>query len=357
MSEDSVERIGDLAKRASEYAKTGVKQPVGKSNGRAVLADSMEDLLDKYMLTDEEADAIADPKWLYKNLIISGHLIVITGPSNSGKTTIVFHLMCELAREMKAQVFYIHSDVSGGDVKPYRRRAIKAGVNLITPGYKAGASMKTVVNDIFEQINLGRNFEGEVYVFDTFKKMCDLMQKKETAEVLDMLQRMAALGGTVILLGHTNKNPGHDGEIQFEGVGDVKNDSDDLIYLRAIKDEQRNVTVTTDPDSVRGAFDPITFLIDGKTLAVTRTDYVDTELAARRQSQKIADMDAIEAINEAIEQGLQMQTDIVEFCTGKNIGAHKTQSVLKKWSNLDGFALWHRETGMNNSKHYSRLPF
>ena len=75
------------------------------------------DWTQEFELSKEEADAIADPEWIIPNLIISGHIVLIPAEPNGGKTTIMFHLAGQMVSE-GYNVFYVNSDISGGDAKP-----------------------------------------------------------------------------------------------------------------------------------------------------------------------------------------------------------------------------------------------
>ena len=49
--------------------------------------------VDDYILSDEDADKIADPTWLIENLIIKGHLILLPAEPNGGKLLSCFILL------------------------------------------------------------------------------------------------------------------------------------------------------------------------------------------------------------------------------------------------------------------------
>jgi KaiC/GvpD/RAD55 family RecA-like ATPase len=49
-------------------------------------------IFDKYEVSEEEANMIADPDWIIPNLVIRGHFIAIVAQPNGGKTTLFMHL-------------------------------------------------------------------------------------------------------------------------------------------------------------------------------------------------------------------------------------------------------------------------
>ncbi len=191
--------------------------------------NSLTDWAEKLMMTEEEANQISNPEWAYENLIIQGHLIVIPAEPNGGKTTIFFYIASVLVKGGYG-VIYINADISGSDAKLMVAQANESGVRLLLPDFK-GSSMKQIVDDLKGFNDSGKDFSGTVFIFDTLKKMTDVIQKKQAKELYTLLRSMTAKGATIILLAHTNKYKNTDGTPIFEGTGDLRSDVDELIYL------------------------------------------------------------------------------------------------------------------------------
>ena len=107
---------------------------------------------------------------------------------------------------------------------------------------------------------------GWVFIIDTLKKVADLMSKGSVKAFYQLARKLANLGATVVLLGHANKHRDKDRNLVFEGVGDVRSDSDELIFFerKAGSFEGHDITTVVDPDKgakVRGIFKPISFHI------------------------------------------------------------------------------------------------
>ena len=90
--------------------------------------------------------------------------------------------------------------------------------------------MKSVMDEFRKLIASGIRLDGWVIIFDTLKKCGDLMSKKGTADLMQFFRNLSGLGATVVLLAHTNKHK-QDGKFVFEGVGDIRNDCDDMVFL------------------------------------------------------------------------------------------------------------------------------
>jgi len=304
---------------------------VGDRSGSVRIDDEYEpvknfDWAHEFTLTDEQADDIANPKWLYENLIIQGHVIVIPAPPNGGKTTILFHIACMLSIE-GYEVVYVNADISGGDAKPMVKQANSAGVQLLLPDM-SGRSMDEVVKQLALMNGSGANFEGVVAFFDTLKKMTDVVSKQKAKELYKLFRSLSAKGMTIVLLAHTNKYTDDDGKPIFEGTADLRSDVDEMIYFEPTKNNDGSMTVTTLPDKVRGAFKPITFLIDADR-SVSLADAVIDTLAINKLNKGVAnDKPVIEIIDEAIDAGIHSRKDIIEYVHSQGIGTRAIRRVL-----------------------------
>ena len=68
-----------------------------------------------FTLTKEEANMIAEPKWVYPNLIIQSHMMVFPAPPNGGKTTLFIWIAGKIAKDY--QVYYVNADIASADAK------------------------------------------------------------------------------------------------------------------------------------------------------------------------------------------------------------------------------------------------
>ena len=281
----------------------------------------------EYELSKEEADAIADPKWIIKNLIISGHITLIPAEPNGGKTTIMFHLAGQMVSE-GYNVFYVNSDISGGDAKPLVALASHNGFALLLPDMKIGMNMDSVLNELVEMADTDKRYDNVVFIFDTLKKMVDVISKRAAKDIFELLRTLSAKGMTIILLAHTNKYKDDEGNPIYEGTGDMRADVDELIYLIPQKHDDKSMTVTTKPDKVRGAFEAITF-----NIAADRTVTLLDEAVNTTQANQIADevkkhQPVIDAINQAILDGSVIQKDIIKHCADNGFLQIQQTSLL-----------------------------
>lgn len=297
-----------------------------------------------FVLSEEEADMIADPEWIYPNLIIQGHVIAVPAPPNGGKTTIFTWIAGQISRDW--QVLYVNADVSGGDAKSMITDAKANGYEMLLPDMKVGRSMEDVVRQLEEMNMVDADYSRIVFMFDTLKKMTDVINKSKSKQLLKTLRGLSAKGMTIVLLAHTNKYNDADGKPIYEGTGDLRADVDELIYLIPKKNEDGSMTVSTDPDKIRGAFQPITFTITADRQVTPCAEFVDVAAVKQADQQREKDETIIEAIREAILAGKYKQTEIVQHCKETyNIGWRTVNAVLSRYKNQ----LWKRDKSFQNN--------
>lgn len=305
-------------------------------------ANPAENAIDSFVVKDEHVENIESESFIFDNLIINQHIVVLCAEPNAGKTTIM-NWVCSQISETSA-VAYVNSDCSGADLKRYQEYAGDYGFRLINFDIT-----DTQDHRFFEALHACDNLDNQVFVIDTLKKVVDLMGKSSVKVFMKQLRKLCVRGATFVLLAHTNKHKGKDGLPVFEGVGDVKNDCDELIYLIPQDQPDGSKVVTTFLDKTRGIFEPITFTISADRV-VSLTDYVDLVAEYERK----ADQTAISAINRALAAGTTIQKDIVSNCQSDGIGKRTSIRVLAQYSKGPA-VLWSRQKGAKNAWIYSTI--
>ena len=197
--------------------------------------------------------------------------------------------------------------------------ADEIGFELMLPDI-SGSSMTAVVDNLKAINEANVNCNNKVFIFDTLKKMTDVIQKHAAKELLSMLRQLTAKGMTICLLAHTNKYKDAEGNPIYEGTGDLRADVDNLIYLIPHKDEEAGtITVSTKPDKVRANFEPITFEIDSNRNVMQLEQYVDTAAESEMSKKRDQDDKYIQAICEAIACGQTKQKDIIDYCIKERV--------------------------------------
>jgi hypothetical protein len=224
-------------------------------------------ILEKYAVQNEYVDSLGNEEFLYDNILIKNHILVIIAESGGGKTTFLFFNVCRDIAKKGFKVWYCDADSPPSDHKRMKAFADEHGIKFLIPDVNQGTSVASLIGDLKAMAESQADLKGYVFVFDTLKKFIDLMSKQSAKDFFVLMRKLTKLGASVILPGHANKHRDTDGNLIFEGVGDIRSDSDDLLFFERVKNADGSLDVTTVVDSdkgakVRGLFKPISFNID-----------------------------------------------------------------------------------------------
>lgn len=293
-------------------------------------ADTLSELFSDMELRQEDVDAMDEAEIIFPNLIVKGHVQAIVSPANGGKTTIMVYV-CEKLVATGMEVYYINVDGSPGDLKRHHAHAKQHGYTVLAPDARKGGSIQTIHTKLHALASGSLPLSNAVFVFDTLKKFVQVIDKSKAAAFFKLTRALSVKGATIVLLGHTNKHAGDDGQQVFEGTADLRNDVDELIYLDCYKNEAEGVLeVTTRPDKVRAELQPKTFTIDlnnGRT--VRELDYTKNIIAKEKRL-------VLELFKEAITSGLHSQKDLLDYAEPKTSeGQPKLRKLLKEFASWD----------------------
>ncbi len=305
--------------------------------------------IDKFMADDKILEDLDNPQWLYENLILKGHFVVIAGPPGAGKSAIARKFCAEIASP-GLSINYFNCDVAGVDARKACQHADVHGYKMLIPQMaKDGKSADDVVVYLQKLTRKNTGLDGVVFVLDSLKKFVDVNSKEKAKRAYATFRALTSKGATVILLGHTLKYMDDAGNYIFEGTGDLKADCDDMIYFCPDKRPDKSIIVTTKPDDkVRGPFEPITFTVsrDGHHVEQEK-NVIDTATRLRLKTQRAEDKPVIDEIVAALQAGRLTQTELFQTVSRK-----RGKKVLDRYKegNLEGHEpLWVRERGHNNA--------
>lgn len=229
---------------------------------------TVEEIMSQFIPTDDYLEGIGKEKWLYPNLVIQSHITVIIAMAGGGKTTFLFQeLSPYVVREHGQKLFYVDADSPTTDHPKMSKFAAENGFTLILPNANQGTGVESFVNTLNAMNEAKMTAPDTVIIFDTMKKFIDLMKKSAVKEMFELCRGLQGLGATIIFAAHANKHRDSNGNMIPEGTGDVKNDTDTLIFFeRGKTDEYGGVTITTVCDmgegaKVRGAYESFSFYI------------------------------------------------------------------------------------------------
>lgn len=293
----------------------------------------------QFAVTNQHVQNIEAQWSIFDNLIINQHIAVICAAPNAGKTTIMNWICAQVSDLVDIQ--YVNVDCSGSDLKDYFKYAEDGGFRMIN--FDVAGSTK---EEFFTALIESPSLDGQLFVLDTFKQFTDLMNKASVKAFMRLLRQLCNKGATFVVLAHTNKHLGKDGLPVFEGVGDVRSDCDEMIYLIADNQADGSKIVSTSPDKTRGAIAPLTFSIKANR-EVSLTDYVNIQ----EEKQKQADQLAITEIQKALANGPVNQSELTNTCKLIGLGKNSVRRVLTQYLTGDK-PLWLAESGAKNAKLY-----
>lgn len=174
------------------------------------------------------------------------------------------------------------------------------------------------------------------------------MTKSSVADFMSKMRTLTRHGATVILLAHTNKRPEADGNYLFEGVGDVKNDCDNLFYLRPMKNHDGSTTVTVDFENggkKKALLEPCTFVIQPDRTVNLADGYAQPEDIKNYE----LDKENIETIQGILSKGELNETTLVDLCQQHGISRRNSRRILRSYE------CWNVRKGDKNATLYSAL--
>lgn len=266
-------------------------------------------LLEAYAVGQDYVDKLGNEGFLFNNLIIKQHVVTIIAESGGGKTTFFFRYVAPHLAKQGLQVVYIDADSPPSEHRDMKTIADEHGFKFLNSDANQGTSIEGLLDLLKEIADSDTDLPNWVIFFDTLKKMADLLQKNSVKKFYVLCRKLAAKGATIVLLGHANKFRDKEGHLVFEGVGDVKSDSDELILLERVPNQDGGIDVTTVVDSskgakVRGIFKPISFHISP-----------EREITLLGSALKLPDLTTTGAIKATNEEILTAATDYLSQCS------------------------------------------
>ncbi len=355
-------RAAGLIEQSERYVAQGHDgdEPDALPSASGATEDPLAEL-EQFALTDEQVEKMKETRMICRGLVAHQHVLALLGPAGSGKTAIATSILArDLAPDFR--VMYFQEDASAGDLPRLHEHARRFGYRLLNSTLAGGttdeqltALRKLAASDV--------DLSNVVLFFDTLKKYADLMSKGGARAFFNLTRALTQRGATVVLLGHTNKHRGPDGKLVFEGVGDVRNDVDELFYIEAgEKDAEGVVTITIKPDKARCPARGASFRLDTRTMDATelpRVVDVAAELAYRKQLEEDAEL--IEATRNVLSGGGLNHSELIRrICAETGRGRNAVAQVVNRYlsDDMDDHrALWiETRYRTNNARMVSLRP-
>jgi hypothetical protein len=326
--------------------------------------------------SEKMREKMLEDKFILGRLAILGQITQFYAPPNAGKTLLTIWLLRQAieAGDINAKdVFYINADDNYKGLVEKIAIAENLGFHMLAPSHNGFEPDK--FSDYLKKMVDEDTARGKVAILDTSKKFIDVMSKDKQSEFGKRLREFALHGGSVIMLGHTNKHRGADGKLVPGGTTDLVDDADCVYIL------DYNKKTSTDENTVvfeniksRGDVDQAASYIYerangrgyGRLLATVRRATADETNDARRATaietllQK--NHASIQAILETMQSGISLKTEVIKDAAERaGAGKPAIKRVLAQHTGEDFMAghRWSLAIGENNSHIYrpvSLLP-
>ena len=272
---------------------------------------------------------------------------------------------------MVSDVFYINADDNYKGLVEKLSIAETMGFKMLAPSHNGFEPDKFL--DYVKKMVAGNNARGKVIILDTVKKFVDVMHKDRSTEFSTVMREFASHGGSVIMLGHTNKHRGADGKHIVAGTSDLRDDADcDYVLDASEKTTTGEITVLFEVGKSRGDVAQTASycytrvegqgyngLLSTVRLATTE-ETIDARKATEMETFLQKDHYLINAILDSMKGGVSLKTEIIKDATDRS-GASKAAitRVLARHTG-DNYIWGHRWSltiGDNNSHIYCPNPF
>jgi archaellum biogenesis ATPase FlaH len=310
-------------------------------------------------------------RYVLDRIAILGQATTIYAKPNTGKTLLVLWMLIESIKANRISgenVYYINADDDYKGLVYKTSLAEKHGFQMLAPGHNDFESV--ALQGYMRQMIDDGTASGTVIILDTLKKFTDLMDKKKGSAFMDRAREYISNGGTLIMLAHTNKNRDADGKAVFSGTSDVVDDCDCVYILDEVAKTNTTKQVLFENIKCRGdVANELAFsysVEEGKhyQYRLESVEPADKNATAKAKEEKIAadarakDQEVIDAITEAIEQGITQKTPLIvaaHDCSG--ISRRRLTTVLTRYKGTDFSKgdLWREEVGDKNAKNYHLL--
>jgi len=288
------------------------------------------EILGRFEVGEDYVNGLGEEKFLYDNLIISMHILTLIAMSGSGKTTFFFFVVAPALAKRGYIVWYIDADSPASDHKKRKNIADASGFKFLNPDVNRGTSAESLIANLKRIADAHHDLTDYVLIFDTLKKFTDLMSKSGVREFYKLARKLVNLGATVVLLGHANKYRDKEGNLVFEGVGDVRSDSDELIQLESKKNASGGIDVTTVVDTdkgakVRGIFKPFSFHISSAREITFYDKPLETIDRTATASAKATDEEILTAVEDYLRSRGEpvLQFQLAEYIADMTMAAIK----------------------------------
>jgi hypothetical protein len=304
---------------------------------------------------------------LLGNIALMGQATALFAAPNTGKTLLTLRLLTD-AIERKVldpkKMFYLNMDDNSVGLLEKAKIASEYGFEMLADGYKGFQSSD--FRQAMESMIETDTAHGVAVVIDTLKKFTDTMDKGRSSDFSKVIRRFCLHGGTVIVLGHVNKNPGAGGKKVYAGTTDIVDDFDCAYILDTLSVQPQPGWKVVEfenikrrgnvPESVAYRYKSAPGAsYDAMLMSVEEEDY-SSVLKLKDAAEVQNEMPIIDALRSGISEGATKMKLIAAVAQKVGLSRNIVGGVLDKYTGTDTAKHhWQFVVGARGAKTYALL--
>lgn len=165
--------------------------------------------------------------YIMKGVAAHGQYTTLYAPTGIGKTMLTLWLLEEGISEGRvdgSKVLYINIDDDLTNAAVKQSMIKDSGITMIVGGV-GGFSTKDAV-DMLAGMTADGSASGMIVIIDTLKKVTDPQNKSKFVDFGTIAREFTVAGGSLIVIGHTNKYTDDEGKHVYSGTADGPQDCD-----------------------------------------------------------------------------------------------------------------------------------
>jgi len=278
----------------------------------------MEDFVKMFSNTREEAKKRkSDEVEIIDGILFESQISVLVAMPNGGKTLLAQHW----SREMATKGYTVTYVIEDGGIKSFDR-ALENGYNngyhVVSSNANTGQSPESLLSHLKNMVNNGLSLHKHVFIFDTLKKFTDILDKKSNKELFQTFRAMTMRGASILALAHANKYLDDNGNLVYEGTGDVLADTDSLYYMYSHKykdSSTQNALLKMEKSRATEAISEISYKFDTDDYTAKKLDKIIN----------VKELVVVQDLNAKFDKEIKV---IVEFIRKKPLTKQEIYEIL-----------------------------
>lgn len=277
---------------------------------------SVGSFIERFSLSDKALESMGDSEVnIIDNVFFQGQICLIIARPNAGKTLLA-KTWSQIIAQKGYKLIYVYEDA---DMKGYKDLALTGknyGFDVIASFAKVGTTAQDILKALHDLAESDEELSNVVIVLDTLKKFTEVLDKKANKELFNILRKLTVKSGSILILGHANKYLSNEGNLVYEGTGDILADVDSMYMMyddgNKHAESKKYITLEREKNRSVSAVREISYSLDLKTYTAEKCDEViDTRKMLQQNLLYYSSKDKVKFVKSLIEEGITVQKEII----------------------------------------------